>query len=186
MDRDLRNLEETARLFDVSVPTVRDWIAKGCPVDTKGGNGVAYMLCVQDVKAWRDAETRAAEQDAAEKAARDTQLRLDILGPGSMTGSDEAALTARARADILAAEMARVKLAQLRRELVPADQVQFLLAQILNELKTNLRAMPDQVGKDLGLDDAVVDRMIEMVDGHLEDAATAIEAILAEPAPTQH
>jgi terminase small subunit / prophage DNA-packing protein len=182
MERDLRNLEETARFFDVSKPTVTDWIAKGCPVEQKGGNGVAYELCLQDVKAWLDDQRGIAEQAAADRARRDAQLKLQLLGDDNLAGED-AGLSARATADIYLAEVNRMKLAQMRRELVPADDVQFRLAQILTELKNNLRAMPDQLGKDLGLDDRTIDRMIELVDDYLTDTADAIEKILSEPAP---
>lgn len=40
------NLDDTARFFSVSVPTVKTWIFDGCPVLERGGAGrSAFARC---------------------------------------------------------------------------------------------------------------------------------------------
>lgn len=182
---DLRSLAETAGFFGVSQPTIRRWIDGGCPVAEKGSNGVAYKLDLHAVAAWRS-DQRAAE-DAAEQARseRDAQLRLQLLGSDALTVQPDApALTAKQRADALAAEVARTKLAQLRRELVSAEETALLLSDALATIKARLRQLPDVLAGEMHLAEAQVVRMGDLIDEALSDAADAVERLAADaPAP---
>lgn len=181
---DLRSLAETATFFRVSQPTVRRWIEAGCPVSSKGANGVAYQLDLAAVTAWRRDQDLAADAEAQARAERDAQLRLELLGPQALTvETDGAALTARQRADALQAEVARTRLGAMRRELVPAEPMALALSETLGLLKARLRQIPDALAPELGLNETQASRMLALIDDSLNDTADAIEALLTdEPA----
>lgn len=170
-----RGLEETARFFDVSVPTLRAWIADGCPVVERGGNGVAYKLDLMQVAQWKKARDDDAAREAAEKLARDQQLKLELLGPDTLARDDEAGLSKAEQAAALAAEVSRTRLAQLRRELVPADEAKLKVTEAFGHLRDRLRAMPDQIASELGLGEQQVERMLDMIDDYLDDVATSLQ-----------
>ena len=180
---DLRSLAETAAWFQVSQPTLRRWIDAGCPVAEKGSNGVAYKLDIRAVHDWREGQRQAEDEAERARAERDAQLRLELLGSEALTvGADVAALSPKQRADALQAEVARTKLAQMRRELVPAEPLALLLSEALAALKTRLRQIPDVAAADLRLDQHQADRLTTLIDEALQDAADALER-LAEDVP---
>jgi phage terminase Nu1 subunit (DNA packaging protein) len=172
---DLRSLSDAATFFAVSQPTLRRWLDAGCPVAEKGSNGVAYKLDLHAVAAWRRGQQDAEDEAERARAERDAQLRLELLGPEALTvEADGATLTPKQRADALAAEVARTKLAQLRRELVSAPDLALLLSDVMATLKTRLRQIPDVVAPDLGLTTAQSDRLGELVAVALNDAVDAV------------
>src|SRR5260221_9566135 len=77
---DLRNIEEAARFFDVTPPTVRAWIGDGCPVWRKGSNGVGYELSLRAIAGWRQGKADEADRAAIAKAEQSAQLALELLG----------------------------------------------------------------------------------------------------------
>lgn len=186
---DLRNLEETARFFGVSVPTVRGWIAQDvnpCPVYQRGTNGVGYSLSLTAVAAWRRDVMAADQAEAERKAAQEAQLRLDLLGDGALSGKLDAAgagpLSPRARGEAIQAELAATRLAQMRRELVEADQVQLALAGAFGRIGAYVRSLPERIERELGLADR--DRVIiaGVVDEILHTVADELEGLKAESA----
>lgn len=181
---DLRSLADTAAFFAVSQPTMRRWIDAGCPVAEKGASGVAYKLDLRAVAAWRADQREAEDSAATARAERDAQLRLDLLGPDALTvETGAAALTPKQRADALAAEVARTKLAILRREQVPAEPVKLLLAEAFALLKTRLRQIPDVLAPEIGLTETQANRAAEMIDDALADTADALENLVDAAAP---
>ncbi len=178
---ELRSLEETARFFDISVPTLRAWIKDGCPVDQHGGNGVAYRLDLLKVGAWRRSREQAQRQEAEQRAARDQQLRMDLLGSEALGANDETTLTATARAAAMREELDRTKLAELRRELVSAADTKLLMAQVFGQLRMKIRNIPDELGDEFGLTEAQQEAMLDRIDEALTDIADSIEAIASSP-----
>jgi phage terminase Nu1 subunit (DNA packaging protein) len=180
---ELRSLAETATFFGVSQPTVRRWIDAGCPVAERGSSGVAYKLDLAAVATWRKGVQQAESEAERLRAKRDAQLRLQLLGDDALTASaDGEALTPRARADALQAEVARTKLAQLRRELVPAEPLSIKAAEVMARLKTRLRQIPDSAAPEIGLVEGQAIRLAELIDEALTDAADDLEAMLLDEA----
>lgn len=181
---DLRSLEETARFFDVSVPTVRTWIKDGCPVAEQGGNGRAYGLSLRAVADWRRGLAEAEAAEAERKRAADAQLGLELLGSGGMALQDAGAgagMTPKQRAEWLRAEMDAAKLAVMRGELVRADDLRQAVADAFARCKARLRSMPDTLARNLGWDEAATLACLGQVDGALEDLANDLAGI-ARPA----
>lgn len=175
---DLRGLAEAASFFGVSQPTLKRWIDAGAPVAERGSNGVSYRLSLRAIADWRRGQAEAETAEAEERAARDAQLRLELLGGTALTAGDAgaAALTPAQRAAALQEEVARTKLAQLRRELVPAEEEALALGETLAALKTRLRQIPDVAAPELGLDAAGMGRLAALIDDALAETADAIEA----------
>ncbi len=178
---DLRSLADTAAFFSVSQPTLRRWIDSGCPVAEKGASGVAYKLDLHAVAAWR-ADQRSAEDTAAlARAERDAQLRMELLGPDALTVQPEGeALTPKQRADALAAEVARTRLAQMRRELVNAEEFRLLLSDLLALVKTRFRQAPDMLAAQMGLTEPQIAVFAEFVDEILNDTTDTAERFLSD------
>ncbi|MCM0018421.1 MAG: terminase small subunit [Tagaea sp.] len=174
-----RGLEETARFFDVSVPTVRAWIQDGCPVVERGGNGVAYKLDLVAVSNWKKTRDGERARIEAEQAERDSQLRLELLGDKSLAKADgEGGLSKSEQASALAAEVSRTKLAQLRRELMPADEAKLKVTEAFGVLRDRIRTMPDQIAGELGLTEPQVERMLDLIDDYLDDTAAALGELI--------
>lgn len=172
----VRGLEETAAFFGVSVQTIKRWISAGCPVVKEGGNGVRYELDLRAVHGWRQDQDTAAAAEAEEKAEQEVQLRLELVGADMLPegGERAAPLTPKQRRDALAAELNKVKLAELRGVLVRADDVAMEMAQAHSLLSNRLLAMPDHIGAELMLTDDQVETMRALVEDVLGDAADAI------------
>ncbi|WP_444885988.1 terminase small subunit [Microbulbifer sp. PSTR4-B] len=48
------NRNELAALLGVSLPTITNWIKKGCPYVERGGNGRSWVFNTADVVRWRE------------------------------------------------------------------------------------------------------------------------------------
>ena len=174
---EIRGLEETARFFEVSVPTVKSWIVDGCPVKEKGGNGVPYKLDLRRVAKWRKDQDEERERLDAEQAARDEQLRLELLGDDQLPDIDGEKLSKRAQNDALQAELSKIKIAQLRRQLVNADEMRLSLTELFKEIRDRLRLLPDDIARDFGLEEEVAQTMLDNIDDFLNDMADKLETL---------
>lgn len=174
----LLSLEEAAEFFDVATPTVRDWIKAGGPIVEGGKPGVPYKIDPAALAAWRKERT---EQEAAareQRAGTLNQLKLDLLGPASLTAQDpDLKLSKTEAAAALQAEYHRTKIAEKRGELVNANALKLLLAQALANLQGGLRAMPDTICRQLGLGEDVAGDMLELIDDLLRDLAGELAAL---------
>lgn len=180
--QELRSLEDTARFFDVSVPTVRAWLADGCPVHRAGGNGVAYELDLRAVHKWRSDRDGAEARASAEREERNKQLRLELLGADALTVGDGERLSIRQISEAVAAEARRTQLAIMRREYVPAANMRIAQERAFKMISERLRALPDQLAQRFGLSDQQADAMIEQIDALLHDLADAVIADQSAPA----
>lgn len=174
---DARNLDETARFFDRSLPTVRGWIADGCPVIRGGSNGVPYVLSLRAVKAWLDGIERAERQEADRKAASDAQLRLELLGGTSLAEGVAGAISAKAKHDTIQAELAAMKLGRERGELVMADELAISLAETFGKVRDQVRGIPDQLARAVGLSEQQLVPAIDAVDAILSDMADQVAVL---------
>ncbi len=178
----IKSLEETAAFFGLSTPTMKRLVQQdGFPIVEKGSNGRAYKLDLRAVKAWMDAEEEQREQMEAERAALDDQLRLELLGPDQLPdGAGEVRLSPKARADALKAELAKVQLARMRRELVSAEEMQFRIIDLFKMIRDRLRLLPEELARELGLDDDATNTALGLVDDFLNDLADKFEDLTEE------
>lgn len=177
---DERSLEQTAAFFGITIPTMKRWIASGCPVVEKGSNGQAYKISLRAVAAWRHEIAEADETAAAERAEADTQLRLELLGPDVLPDDDARHLSPAQREAFTRSELNRIKLARERGDLVLAVDVRLEMAQAFAAVRDRLRLLPDELATRLDLDEATTTVVLERIDEVLNDLADTIAEL--EPA----
>lgn len=174
---EIRGLEETARFFEVSVPTVKSWIVDGCPVKQKGGNGVAYQVELRKVAKWLKDRQDHRDQSEADQAARDAQLKLELLGEDQLPEIGDGKLSNKGRAEAIKAELDKIKLAQLRRQLVSADEMRLELVDLFQEIRDRLRVLPDDLARDFDLSEDQAQAMLDSIDDFLNDLADKMETM---------
>ena len=148
----LVNLLELAELLDVSLPTLRA-LAKedGFPVAKWGSPGVPYEFDPRKVKAWQETHEERLEAEREARKDRMAQLKLDLFG-GTTIDESRARLSPREQLIALSAEVAATQLARMRRELVPAAEVQAAAAVTLTVLRKEIMAIGAQVARRVDLD----------------------------------
>lgn len=57
------NRKDLADTFGVSLPTVDDWVSRGCPIVSKGRKGVAWVFNTAEVAGWREQFAREGAVD---------------------------------------------------------------------------------------------------------------------------
>jgi phage terminase Nu1 subunit (DNA packaging protein) len=171
---DIRNLNEIARFFDASLPTVRRWIDDGCPVRQQGGNGVPYMLSVREVADWRAGVARAEAEERERKARIDDQLRLELGTDRLADVGEAAALSPVQRKAAIETEYARVRLAKEQRELIPYADVEAAAAIAVQQFRAALSNMAEDLGDELGLPDDVVLSLKARIAVRLADLADGL------------
>ncbi len=177
----IRNLEQTARFFETTTPTVKSWIADGCPVEAGGSNGVPYALDLRKVDEWRQAKKEEEQKTAEERAEQEAQLRLELLGDDALTDAGVGPLTPRQRADYLRAEVDKVKLAEKRGELMPAAEFLDALVEMNRLVSARLRGLPDDLADRFGLSEDQRENLRATIDDVLNDMADEIETMTPVP-----
>ncbi len=67
------NRAELAEINGVSMPTIDDWVKRGCPVVQRGGRGRAWQFNTAEVRNWREDDIRA-ESSHTTHATKDELL----------------------------------------------------------------------------------------------------------------
>lgn len=112
------NRTEMADYLGIGMPTLDDWVRRGCPVVRRGGRGRAWAFNSADVLAWRESDIRAEAQastaDATVEELRRRKLRAET-------------------------EQAELDLAKAKAQVVPIEQFDRALAKAFGEVRANLR-----------------------------------------------
>ncbi len=58
------NRADLANINGVSLPTIDDWVCRGCPVMQRGARGRAWQFNTAEVRNWRDDDIRAQAVEA--------------------------------------------------------------------------------------------------------------------------
>lgn len=115
--------QETADVVGVDVKTLDRWVRDGCPVEKRGGNGVAWEFYLPDVIRWwgdrRVAETTANAPDDL----HEIELR-------------------RKRAEMLQAEL---ELAKARSEVAPIHEFEMAQTKAMAAIRTRIMNVPQRV-----------------------------------------
>ena len=104
----------------------------------------------------------------------DTEQKVEVTGDTRTTSEYQ---NARAEKTRLQAETSKIKLAQLRGELVAVDQVGRLWSEVLGTLRRLLEVLADRLGPELAAMDSPDDVRLRLRSEHraaLEDAANEI------------
>ncbi|MBY6056772.1 terminase small subunit [Leisingera daeponensis] len=147
------NRAELAEFNGVSLPTIDEWVRRGCPVVQRGGRGRAWIFNTAEVRSWRDDDIRA--QSSQTTNANKDQLQLRKLAAET--------------------EQAELDLAKAKDEVVPVEQYERALTKAFGEVRASLRnVLPQRAARRLmGETDETTfkDVMREEVDHVLEALA---------------
>ncbi|MEX0300961.1 MAG: terminase small subunit [Leisingera sp.] len=111
------NRTELAEFNGVSLPTIDEWVRRGCPVVQRGGRGRAWIFNTAEVRSWRDDDIRA--QSSHTTNANKDQLQLRKLAAET--------------------EQAELDLAKAKDEVVPVEQYERALTKAFGEVRASLR-----------------------------------------------
>ncbi|GGA23988.1 terminase small subunit [Neptunicoccus cionae] len=174
----LLNRGQIAQCFNVSENTINKWVSKGMPVETEGGNGVAYEFRFSECELWFKEAQQAA---AAEKAAANefvAQRRMEFLGVEKTDA--RAGFTPAQMRELAQAELVWMQAAKQRGALVPTDEMVELLDTVFSEMRAGLDGLPDWLEREFSLSGEGVAAVIKYNDGILRAVQHAIkEAALA-------
>jgi excisionase family DNA binding protein len=170
--------EEAAELHKVSLPTIDRWIKSGGDafVAEHGGNGRAYRIDAEKLKAWRECraieEQKEAEQRRALLAQHELALTGGATGPGGAAGTASAgALSADQRIKLWQEQLLQNKLRRERGELVEAALAEHAYEERMKLVVDFLRGLPDVMQRRLGWDAATTEICAEVVEGIQENLA---------------
>jgi len=169
------NQYQLADALNVSQTTLANWRRAGLPIEVEGKNGRSYEFRLSICFAWmkrRDAADFAAKH-AAEDAAQ--QLRLALIG-GEGAPGERKALSPREQKETLELEVVWMQAARRRGELMDAAEVAQALQTVFADFRDGLDALPDRLGRDLGLDGAAIEAAQLVCDDILEGARRRIAA----------
>lgn len=151
----IANKAGCAEFFDVSMPTVDAWIRRGMPIVQKGGKGVSWQIDLLAAAQWR-------------------------FGVQASGGSiDPESLEPMQRRAWYEGETKRRELQVRDRELIPAADVERVVATAFAALSSDIRAIPDNLERRHGIAGDVA----EKVSAALDEAMQSTSERLAELAP---
>lgn len=154
------NRTEMAHHLGIGMPTLDDWVRRGCPVVQRGGRGRAWQFNSADLRAWRDDDIRR-DVSKVEAASNDELKRRKL----------------QAETEQLELELARAKA-----DVVDIAQYERALTKALGEVRTNLRTvLPERAVRRLlgeGDETRFKSALLEEVDQAL--TALADESLLHE------
>ncbi|WBV42742.1 hypothetical protein [Pseudoroseomonas cervicalis] len=156
------NLQEMARLLDVSLPTMRDLTVRypDMPIRQRGGAGTPWQFEAEEVRLFITAKRE--EEVEAERARSAELAQLSLLDAGLREPSERELSSKELGQEIKnARELDKLKLE--RSILLDKSQIRFLLDRSWRELTQALGAMPVQMGRRHNLPDAVVRDMRRFV-----------------------
>ena len=144
-----------AEFFDVSLPTVEAWIRRGMPVVQRGSKGLAWVIDLLDAARWR------------------------FAGPTDASGADPDSLSPQDRKAWYEGETKRRDLQIKDSELIPAGDVERVIATAFAAISSDIRAIPDNLERQYGISGEVA----ESVEALLHDAMDAMADRLSQLAP---
>ena len=124
---------DMARCMGVSLPTMTQWVKKGCPYVTKGSKSKAWMFDTAEVVAWRE-----------------EQIALQTIGDTASLDIDEA------RRRKLAAEAAMVELDLSKRkgEVIEIESVAAVVGDDYANVRAKLLSLPTKLAPQVtGIED---------------------------------
>ena len=139
-----------ASFFDVTPPTITDWINKGMPVLQAGAKGRSWKFDIRACAAWR----YGGEVQVSQKS--DKPIAANVVDPEQLTIVD--------RKTYFEGELKRRQLQQIDRDLIPAEEFELVLAEMQKTVLQCLDTLPDVLERDTGLAAAQVQRVIQAVD----------------------
>lgn len=148
---------QCAEFFDVSLPTIEAWVRKGMPVVQAGSKGIAWEIDLLEACKWRFAG-QASGGDVDPDSLDPVQRRAWYEG-----------------------EVKKRDLQVKDRELIPAAEVERVIATAFAAIASDIRAIPDNLERRYGIESSVA----EQVEEALHEAMDAMADRLSKMAPVE-
>lgn len=116
------NKAELAQFFDTSLPTIEQWVRKGCPYAQKGARGVPWVFDLLQVAEWKFSGRSSAAED---------------FDPDQLTPTDRKAW--------FDSESKRRDLQVRDRELIESEEVERGIATAFATISQAIRTIPDNI-----------------------------------------
>lgn len=147
---------QTAQFFDVSLPTVEGWIRRGCPVIERGDRGRRWTIDPLAVVEWQ--------------SSRQISEATPPTHPDDMTPQDRKAW--------YESEMRRRDLQRRDRELYERADVLRTFTVTIATFAEQMRALPDRLEREAGIDGQAAALVESTVDAHLEMLRRELMAVI--------
>ena len=128
---------EAAEFFLVSLPTIDAWIRKGAPVVQRGARGVPWQIDLRAMAEWV----------------------YSAGGGGGGEQTDPEKLTPIERKAWYEGEAKRLDLQERHRDLIPAGEVERVVAIAFAAIGQDLRAIPDNLERRTGLSGEIAEQV---------------------------
>jgi len=115
------NKQEIADWFKVSLPTLNDWVRKGCPVLEMGKKGVGWVFDIRAVTRWHEQTIKKPDL---------TDLTISPISDVTY------------RRAIAEAELKEIELAEKRHEVTDINRVIRDMGNVFVQLRTKLLSIP--------------------------------------------
>lgn len=174
------NRGQIAIAMNTSEVTVSNWISKGFPVLSKGGNGTAYEFQLSHCYAWRqrrDLEVQRASEEADKAAA---QMRLEFLNLDDDQAASHGHLTLKQMGEAAEVDYKRNRAAEQRGELVRADRMREMGEKQLTDLRQAIMAIPDYAEQEFGLAPAQAQKLQARCEGALVEMGSTMRRYLPD------
>lgn len=155
-DSRIANKAELAQFFETSLPTIEQWVRKGCPFVQKGARGVSWVFDLLQVAEWKFSGRSSGLED---------------FDPDELAPSERKAW--------FDSEVKRRDLQVRDRELIESDEVERGIATAFATISQSIRTIPDNVERiaSPGAD------VIEVIERITDEALNVLADQLAAMAP---
>lgn len=176
------NLSELANLHPdmPSEPTIKKLIDENpdFPIITRGDRGVPWEIDLAAAALFIRELRRRDEEAARARAAEVRQFGFELLGPDAAAAQpDRPELTAKDQQALIEAEIAAIKLGQLRGEFVRRAEVETSLGQLAALMQQRFLTLPDRLAKSVTIARDVQARLHRIVEADLGWVADQLEKL---------
>lgn len=166
----------------VSQTTISTWLRRPenpLPFESAGANGRSYQFRLSVAFAWMrqmraDEEAARAVGDAAAQ-----QLQLSLLG-GETASASNGKMTLADQRKVMELEVIRTGAARQRGELVRRDDVVTAFEEVFAAMRDALDALPDRLGRELGLEGRELEKCQTACDDVLHNAHRAVSEVVGD------
>ncbi|MEP1612674.1 MAG: hypothetical protein ABJL72_12230 [Roseobacter sp.] len=166
----------------VSQTTISTWLRRPenpLPFESAGANGRSYQFRLSIAYAWMrqmraDEESARAQGDAAAQ-----QLQLSLLGGETATATN-GKMTLSDQRKVMELELIRTSAARERGELVRRDDVVTAFENVFASIRDALDALPDRLGRELGLEGRDQEKCQIACDDVLLNAHRAVSEVVGD------
>lgn len=169
------NQHEIASALGVTTTTIGKWLqTPDFPIVQEGGQGRPYVLRLSHCHAWR--ESRNAHEEARDARVRESIEKMQATFLGLDVEDQGATLNVKDRRALAEADIMYSKAAQMRRQLVPLDELVDMLESVFKIIRDGVETMPDRLERELGLRPEQVAMVVRIGSDILQQMTEEIEA----------